>query len=137
MKLNTEGLYNFHYRPVGLGKINQYDRNPLIFILDIQGGIVLGVNLHWIPKAQRNNFVLEVEYIMGKTKTVGKKRERQRLLYTLLKKPLFRAGMQAVRKYYLNHMSALREIPRNSWKNLAAIKGIESDIRHKENSYKK
>lgn len=137
MKLDPEGMYSFHYRPVGVGKINQFDRNPLIFILNIDKGLLLGLNIHWIPKIHRAEFISQVNEIMGKTKVVGKKRERQRLLYILLKKPKFKNGMEAVRKYYISHMSAIQEVPRVKWDSVLGIKRFEADIRNKSNGYYK
>ena len=134
---NLEGMYFFRYKPKGLGRLSVYDANPLIFILDISGGICLGCNLHWIPKIHRANFISNVEDIMGKTiLKANKKRERIRLIYQLLKQPKFRNGLQAVRKYFLSNISAIQEIPKTAWLDVLGIPKYQSDKRSKDNGYK-
>jgi len=135
---NREGMYSFSYKPIGLGKLSVYDRKPLIFILDISGGILLGLNIHWIPRNQRQAFIDNVEEIMGKTviKANGK-RERIKLIYTLLKERRFKNGMQAVRKYYLNHCSAIQEVAKTKWNQVLGIPRYDSDKRLKSNNYQK
>ena len=99
--------------------------------------MVLGVNIHWIPKRSRAEFIANVDEIMGKTVGVGKKRERMRLFYTLLRKPKFRVGMEAIRLYYISHMSAIQEIARPKWNIVLGISSKFADIRYKKDGYEK
>lgn len=136
-KLDPEKMYNFKYTPKGLGTLNQYDRSPLIFILDIQGDTLLAVNIHWIEKGKRFQFIEDVKEIMGKTIGAGKRRERIRLFYTMLKKPKFKAGMLAVRRYIVANISNIVEVQKHKWDYVLGISSKWADIRRKENEYKK
>ena len=135
---NLEGMYGFSYKPIGLGQLSVYDKKPLIFILDMSGGQLLGCNLHWIAKIHRQSFIDSVTDIMGKTIIkANKKRERIRLIYTLLKQPKFRNGLQAVRRYFISGMTSIEEIPKDKWNNILGISKFQSDKRLKSNEYKK
>lgn len=115
MRLDYNKIYYFRYKAIGEGKLHVYDKTPLIFIVDIRPNSILGVNLHWIPKKDREDFFDSVVAIMDKTKTIGKKHERMRLTYELLKKPKFRVGLQGLRMYYVSGMSYIKEIDEAQW----------------------
>ena len=136
MNLDYEKMYSFRYKAKGEGYLEKYDKAPLIFILDIQGPIILAVNIHWIPKHQRQDFINKAEEIIGKTKTVGKKLVRMRLMYQMLKDPKFRNGLQAIRKYIIKNMSSIKSIPRTKWEIVLSIKTYKMRIAKKEDNYK-
>ena len=136
MKLDPESMYSFKYDPKGLGTLPQFDKHPLIFILDIQGKYLLAVNTHWIPKTKRSDFIQDVKDIMGKTVGTGKKRERMRLFYTMLKKPKFRIGEMAIRKYIIANISHMVKVPKTKWDYLLGISKYWEDVRYKDEDYK-
>ncbi|NCP97778.1 hypothetical protein GW796_05995 [archaeon] len=137
MKLNPEKLYNFKYTPKGLGKLEEYDKNPLIFVLDIQEPYLLAVNVHWIPKNHKFKFLEDLQEIMGKTIGRGKKRQRFKLVYTMLKKRPYKAGILAVRKYIIKNITGIKEVPQEKWNYVLGIDRYTADIRRKSNMYKK
>jgi len=136
MNLDYEKMYSFRYRAKGEGTIDKYDRAPLIFILDIQGDSILGLNIHWIPQKLRQDFINKAEDIIGKTKTVGKKHIRMRLMYKMLQEPKYRNGLQAVRRYIIKNISTLRSVPRIKWEIVLSIKTYRMRVATKEKWYK-
>lgn len=136
MRLDPEGLYNFKYTPKGLGTLEKFDHNPLIFVLDIQGDYLLAVNVHWIPKNHKFKFLVDLQDIMGKTVGRGKKKQRFKLIYTMLKKRPYKAGILAVRKYLVKNITGLREVPKEKWDYVLGIDRYTADIRKKANKYK-
>lgn len=135
---NLEGLYSFIYDPKGKGILKVYDRRPLIFILAKVGGIILGLNLHWIARNERTRFVDSVIEIMNQTeKGKGGKSKRLRLVYSMLKQPKFRSGLNAIRKYYVSRCSSITEIPKKKWTLILKLDKYDSDKRMKVNDYKK
>lgn len=136
MNLDYEKMYSFRYKAKGEGYLDRYDKSPLIFILDIQGDIILGINIHWIPKNQRQDFINRAEEIIGKTQKIGKKYQRMRLMYQMLKEPKFRNGLQAVRKYITSNMTLIKPIPRAKWEIVLDIKKYRMRIAKKNENYK-
>jgi len=136
MNLDYEKMYSFRYKAKGEGTLDKYDKAPLVFILDIQGPYLLAVNIHWIPKQHRQEFINKAEEIIGKTKTVGKKTVRMRLMYQMLKEPKYRVGLEAIRKYLTSNMSAIKSIPKVKWEIVLSIKTYKMRIAKKEDNYK-
>lgn len=110
MVINYNFAYYFRYKAIGEGKLHVYDKTPLIFVLDIRPDSILGINLHWIPRKDRVEFVENVLEIMKKTNSFSKRKERQRLTYQMLRKPKFRAGLLGIRMYYNMGMTQIKEI---------------------------
>lgn len=137
MRINPEGMYNFKYDPKGLGVLHKYDMNPVIFILDIQGPYLLAVNVHWIPSKDRADFILDLQKAMGKTTGKGRRRERFRLVYKLLKQGRYHKGYVAIRKYIKTRMLALQEIPRDKWYHVMGVSKYSADVRFKANDYQR
>jgi hypothetical protein len=125
MRLDYNKLYHFRYKAKGEGQLHVYDKVPIIFIIDVRpNNSILAVNFHWIPFRIRRKFFDAVREIMDKTEMVGKKVERMRLTYELLKKPEYRTGLQAIRMYYVQNMTAVKVIPEATW-NLVFGYGIK------------
>lgn len=115
MKLNYNSMYSFKYKPKGIDTLPIYDAHPMIFILDVNSRYILGLNIHWVPKAYRKEFIEEVSQIISKTKIINKKFQRARLTYILLKKPKYRKALQGLRKYLISNITNLYEIHQRSW----------------------
>lgn len=123
-KINMGSMYFFRYDPVWKHKLHAYDRAPLVIPLEppstYGGKMFLGINIHWLPAKIRVPFVLLV-LKMGEIKDVKYGRGTRkvtvtRLLYGQIKNnPSLRAGLVAIRKYYLSKMSVVREFPPESW----------------------
>lgn len=115
MKLNYNNLYTFRYNPISLGKIEVFDKTPVIVLLNIDRDSILAVNFHWIqPKHERLEFFYNVMDIIQNNISEAKKQQRYRLTYELLKKPKYRQGLQAIRMYYLSGITALKMVPEGS-----------------------
>lgn len=106
-------IYYFTYRPVT--KIHVFDKKPLVIPLDIGNRIMLGVNLHWIPKKDRTEFLFNVLELFENNK--NNKKKKTRLYYEYIKRNTkFKTGLIAIRKYYLNKISSLIAITVDRWK---------------------
>jgi len=108
IKLDYNKVYNFRYKAIGEGTLHVYDKTPLIFILDLQPKMILGLNMHWINRKDRIELYENIMEIMSKTDKINKKIERSRLTYALLQKPKFRTGLVGIRKYYLDGITQLK-----------------------------
>jgi hypothetical protein len=131
MQLNYNGLYSFHYKPK-TQNLSIYDRCPLVFLLDINSKSWLAINMHWIPKTYRDEFIVEVKAIMAKTLLVGKKRERCRLTYILLKQPKYKRALLGIRRYLFSNISKLHSIPEARWDSVLTIKKYRASYVTKE-----
>jgi hypothetical protein len=109
MRINYNHVYYFRYSAIGEGELNVYDKTPLIFVLDIRPDSILGLNMHWINKKDRIELYGNIMEIMAKTTGSGKKKERLRLTYQMLRQPKFMAGMQGIRMYYAKGMTQVKE----------------------------
>ena len=118
INLDYNKLYYFRYKATLEGQLHVYDKTPLIFIIDFRPTSILGVNLHWIPKKDRIEFFDNVLEIMEKTHKVGRRKERMRLTYELLKKPKFKSGIQAIRMYYLKGMTQIKDVNEAEWNSI-------------------
>jgi hypothetical protein len=136
MKLEYNSLYYFRYKPVGEGSLIVYDRTPLVMILDVRQNSILGLNFHWIPKAHKLEFFDSIREIMAKTHTVHKKKERMRLTYKLLQKPKFKVGLQAIRMYYNDGITMLKNIPEAQWDIAMGISQLRARKVYREKGYK-
>lgn len=140
IKLNYNKLYYFRYKATLEGKLNVYDKTPLIFVIDIRQSSILGVNLHWIPKYKRTEFFESIVDIINKTSSYSKRRERMRLTYELLRKPKYRVGLQGLRMYYISGISNLKEVTKPEWDIVIGQHGRVSQYRmrkvYKRNEYK-
>lgn len=140
MQINYNHVYYFRYKAVGEGQLHVYDKTPLIFILDIRQDSILGLNMHWIAKKDRIELYENIMEIMSKTNTRGKKKERMRLTYQLLRKPKFRAGMDGIRMYYATGMAQIKELKPEQMAVILGTYGRYFEYRmrkvYKENDYK-
>lgn len=135
-KLDYNKLYYFRYMPKGYGKLEVYDRTPLIMVLDVRKDNVLALNFHWLPRKDKLELFDSIREIMTKTHMVSKRRERMRLTYQLLKKPKYRVGLQAIRMYYVNGISQLKDIPEKQWDISMGISQLRARKVYKEKGYK-
>lgn len=140
MIMNYNHFYAFRYKAKGEGKLEVYDKTPLIIILDIQGDSILGLNFHWIPQKDRKEFYENVVEIMKKTKSVGQRQKRVRLTYQMLRKPKFRAGLSGIRLYLLEGITQLKELKPEQMDIILGRYGRYFEFRmrkvYKKNSYK-
>ena len=86
-----------------------WDIRPLVIMLGMQQGtkgrMLLGVNMHWIPRHYRYTFWKYIRITYEYLKKKGKERELPILLYTDIKKTRqLKPAMKAIRKYYLNRI---------------------------------
>jgi hypothetical protein len=110
MKIDYNKVYSFRYKAIGEGTLPVYDKTPLIFIIDIRPDSILGLNMHWIAKPHRIELYENIMDVMKKTNTVGRKKERMRLTYNLLRKPKFRTGLEGLRMYYMSGITQMKEL---------------------------
>ena len=57
VKLQYKNIYFFRYKAKGEGKLHVYDQAPLVIFLDIRRNDALGINIHWIPRNKRQQFI--------------------------------------------------------------------------------
>jgi hypothetical protein len=137
-KLALNNLLFFRYKAIGEGTLPFYDKTPLALVLDIRLNNVLCLNMHWIKPRDRAEFFNDIREIMNKTISIGKRKERQRLTYQLLKKPKYRIGLDAIRMYYFSGISQLKIIPEPQWTILFGygISQYKKRIVYKKDDYK-
>lgn len=124
-KLDT--LYSFSYNPITpKHKLKTWDAKPLIFALDINRKLILGINLHWIRKEHRQEFLDEVQNIVLKYKG---KRNKIRLTYMLLKKPKFKYAIEGIRLYYIHRITKINAIPKTKWHLILDYKKYQPKIK--------
>jgi hypothetical protein len=123
--MRLDSLYNFRYEDPKT-KPHVWDRNPVVFILDITKKSMLGVNIHWIPKDYRADFIDEIASIITKSKS---KHEKARLTYMLLKKPKYKRALLGIRRYIISRMKGVTEIPKKKWDKVLEKKRWKPDIK--------
>lgn len=126
MRINYNGLYYFHYKPTT--NVHLYDKHPLIFVLDMNSRSILGVNIHWIPKHYREEFIEQVEDIMSQTIQIGQKRQRARLTYQLLKQSKYKIALQGIRRYIVSSITKIEPIPEKKWDKVLKKKKYKAKI---------
>lgn len=86
-------------------KTQTYDRTPLIFVLGVSRGYVLGINFHWLPLAHR---LYLIKHIKDKNKTNIRLGRPMEFSYKELKPMLRRFGYAPCIRLYINHRLAKR-----------------------------
>ncbi|NCP97707.1 hypothetical protein GW796_05630 [archaeon] len=125
-------IYYGKYFPRGFGKLHIYDSKPLFLPLRIIGRSMIVMNLHWIPGPLRYKLCLLLKNIYDRTEP----KEAFRVTYQLLKNnPALVFTMPAIRRYYLNGLSNLIEIPGENWEDLPLLSNSKYRARYLKQIY--
>jgi hypothetical protein len=132
----------FGYKPNKKTKF--YDRYPLVLVLDVRGTQLLGLNLHYIPPADRIKLILLMNSALYNQKETNLQKTRIRL-FSILTKKIFNKYLGTVlNKYEMKNIIGKPKLTSpEEWSYLAFLpvfKGISpsklySLIRKKVNEY--
>jgi len=115
-KLKDNAIYFFRYKnPAGKGKLKVWDTAPLVIPLDVTRKSLLAVNLHWIPKNQRADFVDFLLKYFATGKLGGKRMKRSKLYYGFIKSGKVRWAMVAIRRYHISRITNMVEVKKEDW----------------------
>lgn len=59
--INGGNLYVFNYNPKTAEKLEFYDINPCVFVIDVLPDGFLGLNLHYLPPSERNRLLFIIK----------------------------------------------------------------------------
>jgi hypothetical protein len=121
-KFNYNSIYFFRYNNPKT-KPHIWDKAPLVMPLYVARGMMLGLNIHWIPAGLRAQFINLVLELGEKTKKTGQWKKLPRLLYDMLKNGRFRFAIMGIRKYYVSRITNIQEIPPSLWDKLNPSSG--------------
>ncbi len=107
-------MYCFFYDPKHKDTLPYYDRFPLIFPIKLEGGSMLGINLHYLPHPMRAQLMDALYQLEDKRYTQDKK---LRVSYEILNGAArFRFFKPCIKKYLFTHLrSRFLEIPMDNW----------------------
>lgn len=135
IKFDPYAMYSFDYAPISPKSVLPvYDAHPLIFILDITKKSILGLNIHWIDKKYRREFISDVKYIMAQTETIQGRKKRARLTYNLIQKPQYKKAMFGIRRYIVKQISNIQAIPEKAWKHTLQMKRFHPNYEINKNA---
>lgn len=120
-KLSLDNLYTFSYNDPKTKNLPMWDKRPLVFTLDIdpKRKSFLGLNLHWIPKKERESLLNDIIRIL---ESPTSDRTKTRLTYGLILKPKYRRGLKGIRRYIISRVTNLSAIPHTQWEKVLNIK---------------
>lgn len=108
-------MYMFVYDPKYKETLPYYDRFPLIFPIDVSGGYILGLNLHYLGYMQRAQ-LMDALYTLTNDTTLNAD-TKLKISYEVLKgSAQFKLFKPCVKKYLLTHVrSKFLPIDANEW----------------------
>ena len=107
-----DAIYYFKYDALHKEKLHKWDRQPLVYPLDIGSKYILGVNLHWVPIQHRIRFINMLKDI-NKSKLKTRKR-MTRIVYQMMKQDsILKYSIQGIRLYISKRMSKVQIIDRD------------------------
>jgi len=121
-RFDPHGIFHFTYKhPVS--KPHIWDIKPLVIMLGMEKGkygrMILGVNLHWIPRHYRYAFWTYIKTTYEDLQARGKGKELPLLIYKEIKNiRQLKPAMQAIRKYYLNRIGSVVRVPEDDFTNI-------------------
>jgi hypothetical protein len=110
-----------------MGKLDVFDKSPLVVPLGISIGYLIGINLHWIEKTERKKFFkfayLRYQKAISKITSKSALAKFPFVLYTEMKKlKTFQKGLGAIRKYIISRITSLIEVPESEYPNIFTTK---------------
>jgi hypothetical protein len=131
-RLDYGMMYFMRYNNPVTKNLKIWDKAPLIIPLFFNNKVMLAVNIHWIPARYRRGFIQMVMLLSEKVKKSGRQKMLVRLYYDTFKRGVFRFALGAIRKYYINRITNLQELPPEFWDNINP-----SDGRYKSRIYRR
>jgi len=134
-KISHSSMYYFRYvHPAGEGKLNVFDKAPLVIPLDWNRKSMLAVNVHWLPRGTRMKLIQQVLAVAEQRRN-GKKLPK--LLYSMVKyDPNFRFAMQAIRRYHIGRITNWTEIPPEKWEHALGVTRFRARKAYKAKGYR-
>lgn len=114
-RLDYGSMYFFRYNNPVTKNLRVWDKAPLVIPLFFNNKVMLGVNIHWIPARHRMKFINLVMQLSDKVVKAGRTKMLVRLYYNAFKSGVFRFAIVAIRKYYINRITNLQELPPEFW----------------------
>lgn len=111
----TGKLYMFVYDPKLKKALPYYDRFPMIFVLEVRGSSLLGLNMHYLPYNLRLRLFNRLIELLNDDNM--NENTRLRLSYQAIKDAAkFESGMQLIREYKARYIrSQLLEVHPADW----------------------
>lgn len=121
-KFNYSSIYFFRYNNPKT-KPNIWDKAPLVMPLYVSKGMLLALNIHWIPTGMRLKFIALLVELGEKVKKTGQWKKLPRLFYDMIKNGRFKFAIMGIRKYYISRITNIQEIPPELWDKLDPSSG--------------
>ena len=121
--------------PKNYGKLPVFDQFPLVLPLEIRGGTMLGINMHWIPPPLRLKFIQWTIQLYERPPEMSRK-SLFHLWYRIVKStPAIMFAKFAVRKYYIGRCSNIKIIEPEFWGDLPTVWGTLYKARYLRRAY--
>jgi len=139
-KLEYKHMYYFRYNnPVTIKTIHIFDKAPVIIPLDIKSRTMLAINIHWLHPAVRQEFIdlimdlFDRKYMTSK----GLKFSVARVFYMQIKKvKRLQWAMKAIRRYRIDRITNLTEIPQEQWDDILQTKRYRARFARRSRGFK-
>lgn len=111
----TGKLFMFVYDPKLKKKLPYYDRFPLIFVLEVRGGGLLGLNMHYLPVTLRLKLFNQLIVLLNNQNMDDE--TRLRLSYKVIKNASkYQSALSLIREYKAKYIrSKLLEVQPQDW----------------------
>lgn len=123
-------LYFFRYNNPATPNLPVWDKAPLVIPLEVKGNSMLGVNIHWIPREQRREFMEFLIEYFGVNDSNTLRRKKVRILYESLKRGKVRWALVAIRRYHINRITSMREVPKDRWDRVLKLPQYKSKLQY-------